>query len=333
MQGFIARAGWSDARISPLAGDASNRRYDRLTLPDGTHAVLMDAPSVRGENIRPFVQIASFLTGIGLSAPRILAQDEASGFLLLEDLGDDLFARLLETKPEREEVLYAAAVDALSHLHRADPPDLPRYDAQTTTQLAALAFDWYQFGATGQAQKAARADFVDAFVNLSLPLDTHPPVLIQRDYHAENLLWLPHRAGPARVGLLDFQDAMLGHSAYDLVSILQDARRDVSKQLEQAMISRFLDQNPQDRDIFRASYALLGLQRNLRILGVFARLSMRNGKAQYVDLIPRVWAHVKTNLKHPALSAIVPILEDALPSPTPDILNLLRSKCATYPNR
>ncbi|MCV3269992.1 aminoglycoside phosphotransferase family protein [Roseobacter sinensis] len=330
---FIAQAGWSAAERAPLAGDASNRRYERLCLPNGTRAVLMDAPPDKGEDVRPFVQIATYLTGLALSAPEIFAQDPARGFLLLEDLGDALFARVLETKPELETPLYEAATDALLHLHRAEPLALAPYDAATMAPLAALAFDWYQFGITGAVDEAAREQFLAAITPLLSRLDEQPRVLIQRDYHAENLLWLPDRTGVARVGLLDFQDAMLGHPAYDLVSVLQDARRDLQPETEARMIARFLAQTPQQDSSFREAYAILGAQRNLRILGVFARLCLRDGKAHYVDLIPRVWAHIETNLAHPALAPVAAILREALPKPTPDVLTALRTKCATCPDR
>lgn len=333
LRAFIERAGWGDAQVTPLAGDASNRRYDRLMQPDGRRAVVMDAPPAKGEDIGPFVRIATYLTSAGLSAPRIFAQDAQQGFLLLEDLGDDLFARVLERDPGLEHMFYAAAVDVLGHLHRAPPPALAPYDAATTAPLAALAFDWYQHGVTGTVDTVARDGFLQDFQALLAPLDQQPSVLVQRDYHAENLLWLPDRDGPARVGLLDFQDAMLGHPAYDLVSVLQDARRDVAPALEQRMIARFLDQNPQDKDRFATAYAILGAQRNLRIMGVFARLCLRDGKAHYVDLIPRVWGHVQTNLKHPALAVITDFVTTALPPPTPDVLKLLKSKCAQFPDQ
>lgn len=330
---FIDRAGWGPAAVTPLAGDASNRRYDRLVQPDGRRAVLMDAPPAKGEDIGPFVRIATHLTSIGLSAPRIFAQNDTDGFLLLEDLGDDLFARVLARDPSLENSLYSVAIDALVHLHRAPPPQLKRYDATTTTPLAALAFDWYQFGATGEVDAKASTSFRTVMRALLAPLDMHPQVLIQRDYHAENLLWLPDRQGPAQVGLLDFQDAMLGHPAYDVVSVLQDARRDVSAAVESRMITHFLDLSPQDGDEFRTAYAVLGAQRNLRILGVFTRLCLRDGKAHYVDLIPRVWSHIQTNLDHPALATVAVHINDALPPPTSDILDTLRAKCATFPDR
>ncbi|WP_298916230.1 phosphotransferase [uncultured Roseobacter sp.] len=329
---FLMRAGWAEASRTPLASDASNRRYSRLVRGDGTSAVLMDAPPTNGQSILPFVTVAAHLAGIGLSAPHIIAQDEQSGFLLLEDMGDDLFARLLASRQASEETLYSAAVDVLTHLHESKSLSVAPYDAEFMTPLAALAYDWYQFGATGLVDEDTKGQFAEAFHKLLKPLDAQQ-VLIQRDYHAENLLWLPQRDGPARVGLLDFQDAMLGHPAYDLVSVLQDARRDVSKRIEYEMVTRFLSQNQHDADAFKAAYAILGTQRNLRILGGFSRLCLRDGKAQYIDLLPRVWNHVMTNLKHPVLDEVAGFITDCLPPPTPEILKTLRSKCATCRDR
>ncbi|ASM73987.1 MULTISPECIES: aminoglycoside phosphotransferase family protein [Roseobacteraceae] len=327
MAHFITTAGWQDATRTTVAGDASNRRYDRLTISAGNTAILMDAPPEKGEDVRPFVHIATFLRAQGLSAPAILAQDDTHGFLLLEDLGDDLFARVLTREPALELPLYQAATDVLVALHRATPPALAAYDADTMTPLAALAFDWYQAGATGAVNTQEKARFSTAFHAALAPLDATAPVLIQRDYHAENLLWLPDRDGFARVGLLDFQDAMAGHPAYDLVSILQDARRDVPASIETQMIERYTTVTTQDATGFARAYALLGLQRNLRILGVFARLSIRDGKAHYVDLIPRVWGHIQTNLKHPDAAPLADLLT-GLPVPDVQTLNRIKSRCA-----
>lgn len=327
---FVASTDWAGAARKPLAGDASNRRYDRLHL-DGKTAVLMDAPRDKGEDIRPFVRIARFLSGLGLSAPAILAEDVENGFLLLEDLGDDLFARVIPRQPELERPLYEAATDALVHLHRATPPDdLKPYDPPVMLDMAALAWRWYLGGALTEDTTSEQM-FRAAFARI---LQTHASattVLIQRDYHAENLLWLPDRHGPARVGLLDFQDAMKGHPAYDLVSVLQDARRDVPPAIEEAMITRYIAATGQDDTAFRAAYAVLGVQRNLRILGVFGRLCLMGGKPHYVDLIPRVWDLMLRDLNHPALSPVATLITDALPSPTPDILKRLKDKCATIP--
>ena len=325
---FIASAGWQDAQRQTVAGDASNRRYDRLTKSNSDTIILMDAPREKGEDVRPFVQIANHLRAIGLSAPEILAADTERGFLLIEDLGDDLFARVLQQDASLERPLYTAAVDVLTHLHGAPCLDLKPYDADVMTEMAALAYVWYARENTLETT----ARFTAAFHNLVAPLDQSARVLIQRDYHAENLLWLPSRSGVARVGLLDFQDAMSGHPAYDLVSVLQDARRDVSANIETEMKAHYVAQNGLDADDFERAYAILGLQRNLRILGVFARLCMRDGKAHYVDLIPRVWGHIQTNLRHPALTGIATIINNDLPPPTPVFLEHLKSQCATLPH-
>lgn len=328
---FLDRAGWGDATRKLVAGDASNRRYERLVLgPDHT-AILMDAPPDKGEDVRPFVEITGHLRDAGLSAPLLHAQDETQGLLLIEDLGDDLFARVMTATPALIDPLYAASVDVLLHLHRQSPPNLPRYDADIMTERAALAYDWYQRGTQGAVNAREKATFAAAFRACLAPLDAVPPVLIQRDYHAENLIWLPDRVGVRRVGLLDYQDAMLGHPAYDLVSIAQDARRDVHPDTAEAMITRYLDASDTDSDTFRSAYAILGAQRNLRILGVFARLSMHYGKPHYVDLIPRVWGHIQTNLSHPSLAAIKPLIDATLPLPTPALLQRLKDQCASIP--
>lgn len=334
IRAFIDSTDWAGAATAPLAGDASNRRYLRLTHPvSGKSAVLMDAPPERGEDVRPFIHIAEYLTGTGLSAPHILARDTQAGFLLLEDLGDDLFASVIPDRPELENRLYSTATDLLVTLHGHDAPDgLDSYSPALMADLAALAFDWYM-PATGNADPAARDRFLAAMLStLSHHADT-ADVLIQRDYHAQNLLWLPDRTGVARVGLLDFQDAMLGHRAYDLVSLLQDARRDVPPAIEDAMIRHYIAETHADPETFRTAYAVLGVQRNLRILGVFARLCLRDGKAHYVDLIPRVWNHLMRDLEHPALTDVAQIVQNTLPSPAPSTLQKVKDQCAITPVR
>ncbi|MDC0737760.1 phosphotransferase [Cognatishimia sp. SS12] len=321
---FMAATEWRDARRLPLAGDASNRRYDRLHRADGTTAVLMDAPPEKGEDVRPFVRIADHLRALGLSPPKILAADATHGLLLIEDLGDDLFARVLEHRPESESQLYGAAIDVLCDLHDTPPPsDLPTYAPKLMAELASLPWLWYAPDAE------MRAEFQAIFEPILAQNVPEADVLIQRDYHAENLLWLPGQQGSARVGLLDFQDAMAGHRAYDLVSLLQDARRDVSLTTEADMIRRYVAQTGVDPASFDTAYHLLGAQRNLRILGVFARLCLRDGKAHYVDLIPRVWGYLMRDLTHPVLAEIAPLVQRTLPAPTPSYLQRLKEKCAT----
>ena len=332
---FLDAAGWGQAQRAPLAGDASNRRYERLTQgPKGAGAVLMDAPPEKGEDTRPFVAIATYLAGIGLSAPRILAQDNAAGLLLLEDLGDDLFARVVADGRADETALYTAAVDALVDLHQNPPPaDLAAYSPELMTAKAALAGQWYRGGcddcpAVDPANPAAKA-ISDAIAPLLARYASDTPVLVLRDFHAENLIWLPVRTGTARVGLLDFQDALRGHPAYDLVSLLEDARRDVPPALQDAMLAHYITRSGTAPDPFRRAYALLGAQRNLRILGVFARLSLHFGKPGYVDLIPRVWGHLQNDLSHPDLGSLAAAIAAHLPPPDRDRLDRLRDRCAT----
>ena len=321
---FLAQTDWSGAAVTHLAGDASNRRYGRIAARTGKPAaVLMDSPPDKGEDIRPFINIANHLRDLGLSAPAIFAIDTNQGFLLLEDLGDDLYARVLERDPALELDLYKAATDVLIHLHKADVPPVERYDTPLMTDLACLAFDKYQAGVTQDIAEPARHQFHAQFSHLLQDTLNHPDVLILRDYHAENLLWLPERQGTARVGLLDFQDAMAGHPAYDLVSMLQDARRDVSQDCETQMIAHYIAQTGVDKDAFQSAYAVLGVQRNLRILGVFARLSLDYGRSGYVDLIPRVWAHLEKDLSHPKLSGLSDLLLTSLPKPSTDTLRRL----------
>lgn len=320
---FLQSTDWASADRTMVAGDASNRRYERLHLAGAT-AIFMDAPPEKGEDVSPFIAIAEFLSGIGLSAPEILEKDEAGGFLILEDLGDDLYARVLARDPTSENLLYTTAVDALVALHRAKTPNLEPYETGLMTALAATSFTVYKAGIDGAEDPDKTANFKRIFEPLLSQLTMSETVLVQRDYHAENLLWLGDREGVARVGMLDFQDAMLGHPAYDLVSVLQDARRDVSPETEERMIQHYLDQTGLKDRTFRAAYAALGAQRNLRIIGVFAKLSLKMGKSHYVDLIPRVWRLLMRDLGHPALADIALMIRDELPEPTPENLAKLK---------
>lgn len=329
---FLNQAGWGMAKRAPLAGDASNRRYERLTSgPDGMAAVLMDAPPDRGEDVRPFLAIARHLKGQGFSAPRVLAEDIASGFLLLEDLGDDLFARVVARAPDLEGPLYAAATDLLAQLHRAPlPEDLPSYDPALMASLACLPFEWY-LPQNGQSAPEEESETFRAEIETLLAEHAPPSVLILRDYHAENLIWLPDRQGCARVGLLDFQDAMIGHPAYDLVSLLEDARRDVPSSVQAQMYARYVERTGMEPEAFARAYALLGAQRNLRILGVFARLCRRDGKPGYLPLLPRVWGHLMNDLSHPALEALRERVLRLIPPPAPDVIARIAAECSPRP--
>lgn len=326
---FVMRAGWGAAERQFLAGDASARSYDRLIGRNGT-AVLMDAPPHKGEDIRPFVLMARHLSAMGLSAPEIYAEDAQNGFLLLEDLGDDLFARVMAADPATQSPLYQAAVETLAHLQNAPAPaGLPDHSPGFMADAASLAIRWYAYAVTGTRQdpNALR----DAMARAMARHCTKPPTLVLRDFHAENLLWLPKRSGLARVGLLDFQMGSLGQPEYDLISLLQDARREVPRDLADQMIAHFATITGSDPAQTATACAVLGAQRGLRILGGFTRLSLHFGKPGYVRLIPRVWDHVLTCLANPALTELRAVCAD-LPPPTPEALQRIQDLCGTHPD-
>jgi N-acetylmuramate 1-kinase len=326
---FLQAHGWGGAASHHLAGDASDRSYTRV-VRGADCAVLMDAPPGIGDDPGVFVTVAQHLAAAGFSVPKLLAQDLSHGFLLLEDLGDAVFAHVLAAEPVKEMTLYGVAVDVLAQLQRTPPlPNLPDLAAQDWAQAALFVVDWYHLGMT--SQKTDPGPLRDTLTGL---LQTHADgsrVLIHRDYHAENLMWLPDRAGMRRAGILDFQLLQMGQPAYDLVSLLQDARRDVSSETQSAMRRQFLVQTGAAEGAFSAAYAVLGAQRALRILGIFARLCTMAGKPQYLLLLPRVWHHLQINLAHPALASLRAVCDDLLPAPTPENIALLRTSCAPTP--
>lgn len=308
---FVAGAGWGDARVTPLAGDASARRYFRLAGAAGS-AVLMDDPS--GACV-PFAAMTDWLRGHGFGAPAILAQDQGAGLLLVEDLGDDLVARVLDRDPGMAPRVYERITDLLVDLHRHPAPGfVAPLDGPALAQQAGLFAEWYPQGVDIAPLIAA--------LHADLAADV-PPVLALRDFHAENLIW----RGDAPLGVIDHQDAVACHPAYDLVSALQDARRDVDPAIESACIARYLAATGLDEGRFRAAYALLGAQRNLRILGIFARLCLRDGKPRYLDFLPRVWGYVRRDLAHPALAPLAQALS-AVPAPDPALVEGLKDRCA-----
>lgn len=314
---FLARAGWADAARSPLAGDASFRRYLRLSRADGS-AMLMDAPPPM-EDVRPFVRIAGLLRRLGLTAPRILAHAPRRGLVLEEDLGDDTFAALLDRGADPEP-LFAAAVDVLVHLRARVRPShlavLSTFDVPRLAEESALVTDWFLPAWTGRpTPPELRADYLARWNAVLGAAPFGPPTLVLRDYFASNLIWLPDREGVRRCGLLDFQDAVSGPAAYDLVSLLEDVRRDVPDDLGARMYQRYLDRaGIADRDGFAQAYAVLGAQRNLRIAGVFTRLDRRDGKAHYLPFMDRVWGLVARDLRHPALAPIAEWLDRHVPA-------------------
>lgn len=323
---FLARVGWGQSRRSPLAGDASQRRYERLVMA-GRQAVLMDAPPERGENVRPFIRVGRLLNGWGLSAPTIMAEDPAAGLLLIEDLGDDLYARQMAADPSCEGGLYAAAVDTLVEIHRHHPPEAPRYGPDEMVVAARLAYDWYLGGLGRKGDAEAFTRDLHALLSREVPATT---ALVLRDFHAENLIWLPERRGVARVGLLDFQDAAAGHPAYDLASLVTDIRREVSPRTRQELEDRYAQRAGRDADRLRAEVALLSVQRSLRIIGTFSRLWIRDGKPRYLDFLPRMWELLRHDLAHPVAAPIVRRVLADLPPPDPETLEQL-AQCRTIP--
>jgi aminoglycoside/choline kinase family phosphotransferase len=314
---FLAAAGWPGATPRPLAADASFRRYFRLNR-DGESAVLMDAPPPH-EDVAAFHRVQRLLRDLGFSAPRAYRVDEAAGLMLLEDLGDRTFTRALAAgAPEAE--LYRLAVDLLIRLHRTFAPrpgggaELPPYDDGRLLDEAALLTDWY-LPALGRAPSPAqREDYLAAW-RAVLPVARRvPDTLVLRDYHVDNLMVLDGRDGVAACGLLDFQDAVLGPLSYDLVSLLEDVRRDVPAELVAEMRARYLAGMPElDRAAFDASYATLGAQRNAKIIGIFTRLCRRDGKPGYLRHIPRTWRLLETDLAHPVLGPVRSWFEREVP--------------------
>ncbi len=339
---FLAQHGYGAAGVEPLAQDASFRRYLRLT-GGPRPAVLMDAPPP--EDIAPFVRIAEHLTGIGVSVPEIIAADAAHGLLLEEDLGDDLFPSYITSPPplvgggwgegfrgvphpspyplpqgEGETslaLLFEAAVDALVVMQRTTPPAaLPAWDAaaMANTALATL-FDWWwpaMFGAP--APDAARQDFAAALEAMLVPVAAGPTCFVHRDYFAGNLLWLPQREGIRRVGVLDFQGAAIGHPAYDLASLLQDARRDIPPAVADHAIDHYLATRSElDPTAFRTAYAACAAQRHLRVAAQWVRLARRDGRPAYLNHGPRTWRLLEHAVKQSVATPLAAALDRWIP--------------------
>jgi len=298
---FLAASGWEGADILPLAGDASFRRYFRV-VHGSRSAVLMDAPPPH-ENPQPFVAVAEWLIGRGLSAPEILARDLDKGLLLLGDFGSSRLRETLDEDPRRERELYALATDVLVHLHEHPPmAGLKPHGLDQWLEELKLFIDWYcpAVGAEVDVEgyESAWRQVLERVAN-----DDLGQVTVLRDYHAENIMLVEGREGIAHFGLLDFQDALAGHPAYDLASVLEDARRDVPPEIERAMIDRYVAATGHGEEFERAYWALAA-QRNTRILGVFTRLWKRDNKPGYRRFQPRMWGLLERDLAHSHLEPI-----------------------------
>ncbi|WP_432200628.1 aminoglycoside phosphotransferase family protein [Erythrobacter sp. W53] len=296
LEEFVQSAGWADAAIAPLPGDASFRRYFRLRRADES-AMLMYAPPPE-EDPAPFLKVARYLSEQGMRAPEILAENAEQGWVLTEDFGDERVREWIDAHPADEEAIYAGAIDALIALHGKPAGPFDLYDMAVYQREAALLTEWY---CPAMELAVDPAGYAQAWEQALEPLVARQQtgVTVLRDYHAENIMLPPDGSQ----GLIDFQDALVGHPAYDLVSLLQDARRDVSEDLERAMLARYMDRVDAGGH-FLADYALLGAQRNAKIVGIFTRLARRDGKTRYLAMIPRVWAAMERDLAHPALAPV-----------------------------
>ncbi len=303
---FLETAGWGGAVIEPLPGDASFRRYFRLRNGD-QGALLMHAPPPH-EDPGPFLHVGKWLIEHGHRAPLIHAEDAPNGLVLIEDFGLDRMRDWLDDNPAAEDATYRAAIDALVELHKCPPGPFAPYDLPTYLREVRLFTQWF-CPAAGIVVDEAGHDAAWTKVLAPLIARQQPGVTVLRDYHAENIMLLPQGAQ----GLIDFQDALVGHPAYDLVSLLQDARRDVSPALEQLMLDHYIARAGVDGD-FMADYALLGAQRNAKIVGIFTRLWQRDGKPRYLSLIPRVWEAMERDLAHPALAPVAEWFDANVPA-------------------
>jgi N-acetylmuramate 1-kinase len=332
-----AQPGWREARVGYLQGDASTRSYARL-VHGARSALLMDSPRqpdgppIRNglpysriahlaEDVRPFSAIALALKGAGLSAPTILAEDLDAGLMLIEDLGDRVYAAEVARDPALQETLWRAAVDVLVALRRVPVPrylplrdgstyPIPAYDQGAMQIEVELLLDWYWPALHGDVvPAAARTQFLALWGAIFDRLQREPPACVLRDFHSPNLLWMPQRIGTARVGIIDFQDAQSGSACYDLASLLLDARVDVPEALEAKLLAHYLGEVARnepgfDAEACRFAYSALGAQRNSKILGIFVRLARRDGKTQYLAHLPRIWGYLERCLRNPQLAEL-----------------------------
>ncbi|NVE93611.1 aminoglycoside phosphotransferase family protein [Altererythrobacter lutimaris] len=305
---FLASAGWAEADIDPIPGDASFRRYFRIAK-EGKPAMLMHAPPPH-EDPKPFLHVAEWLNRKGMRAPEIFAADAKQGWVLLEDFGNDRMRDWIDDNPAGETACYEGAIDTLVDLHQHEAGPFAPYDMAVYLRETTLFTEWY-CPAAGQDVDADGYEAAWRAVLTPLHERQKPSVTVLRDYHAENIMLLGGSPS-APQGLIDFQDALVGHPAYDLVSLLQDARRDVSEELEAAMLARYAEAAQTDEH-FAADYALLGAQRNAKIVGIFTRLWKRDGKPRYLDLIPRVWRAMERDLQHPALAPVAAWFDANIP--------------------
>ena len=315
---LLTAAGWADSQTEPVAGDLSARRYTRLTRRNGETAILMDAPPASDATTPAFVQMTGWLAAHGLSAPAILAQDARNGLLLLEDFGDLKISNLITQDAARTSDIYDTVIDLLLHIRDVPPPPLVRPDPKALVHMTTLAQHHYPGVDTDALQP-----FSSVLETVLQSLSATSPTLSLRDFHADNLMWLPDRHGIQRLGLLDYQDAFLTHPVYDLVSLLTDARTDIAPDFRADMIARYATKSGDiPADLHRA-FAAFSAQRNLRILGIFARAARQHGKTAHLAKLPRVYGYFTLALSHPIFSDVREETLAAIPEPTQDLIEAI----------
>ena len=315
-QNFLAAYGWADKPMSFLAGDCSNRKYYRLGVESSGFVILMDAPPPE-EKLEDFVRFSKLLAEMGLSTPEVIQSDLEHGFALIEDFGDTTYSKMLKD-PEEQEKLYTLATKTLIYLHKNFDPakhsGLPHFTFDLFLKELSVMRDWYYPEVYGKKMEdKIWKDFVSIWSELLTPLSA-PETLVLRDFMVDNMVYLKNRTGIGACGLLDFQDAVLGRRAYDLVSLLEDARYDVPSEIQSKMKGLYMDAFPElDRKQFLEEYSVLGAQRSIKILGIFMRMFLKHGKDNYLKHIPRVWRWINQDLSHPRLEAVRNWMDQHMP--------------------
>jgi aminoglycoside/choline kinase family phosphotransferase len=308
------------APTEKITSDASNRKYLRLTKGNKT-VILMDSNPKKNEPVNNFIYFTNFLRKHHFSAPKIYDSDIPNGLLLLEDLGARNFADILKVKPKVETNIYKEAVNQLIMIQSKETPKQAKpYSTEILIEEALLFTEWY-LGETNSSRLSTQ--FTSLLTPLLKKIDQTKPTLVLRDFHAENLIWMNSRKNFKRVGLLDYQDALIGHPAYDMASLLKDARRDVSIEVRDIMTNHYLEKTKHNKDLFLRDYSILSAQRNLKIIGIFSRLSIRDKKKNYVKLIPRVWKNLENDFMHPDLKNLSKFINAVAPYPNVKILKNL----------
>ena len=328
---FLSESFWKDARKTNIASDASRRSYFRLTLGKGRTSIFMDAPPEFGEDVTKFLKVRDYLDAKGLSVPKVYDKDTKNGFLILEDFGDNLFTKFLLNSPHSEPHCYINATKNLVKLyHSGADKDADIYDSSAMRNATLLSLDWYvKYGMDtvkcSEFQNSLKLLMDDALSKII----NEPMIMVHRDFHAENLIWLNERNGFKRVGILDFQDMMLGHPAYDLASLLNDIRRNVKNKVRQECLNYYTQNTGLNKDTFFRAFCICSAQRNLRVLGVFTRLSVRDKKKNYLNFLPAIWENLLRDLKHPALKDLETFVKSSFNAPDHTVITRIRDSHAS----